>query len=335
MSYGFCCSEFLLLSPADQTKTLTGIKAAGATYVRISVPWSFIEPTQGTWVWGPLTAAIKAIIAAGLKPLLVLEHPKPQAGFWVFASDAPWATPAEYGVFCAAVVRQFPQVTDFELWNEPNLAGFWNPIDPVAFAPYVKAGYDAAKQIAQKSSAPGTQIALGGLAAAIDGSGFSWWPFGYFKTSADTVKYLTALYTAGCGGHFDAVGYHPYVGDPYTFKALEPQPSAPSITGISALRDVMAKNGDGAKDIWPTEWGFSTNTGVTGVTPAIQAQWLVEQWHSMAAYPLLSHSCIFSWRNMVLPGAAPNPADGQSNYGVVDANYLAKPALAALMGVVK
>jgi len=316
MSYGVNVVEAMVMAPTDQQKTMEGIKAAGATYVRMSVPWSYIEPTQGSWQWAALDQAVKVITTAGLKPLMVLEHPKPQTGFWFFASDAPWATPAEYGKFCTQVVKRYPQVTDYELWNEPNLIGWWKPIDPVTFAPYVKAGYSAAK-----TANPAASVALGGLAAAIDGSTFSWWPFGYFKVSADTRTYLTALYANGCGGHFDAVAYHPYVGDPYTFKPLEPVPTAPSIVGIGQLHDIMAKNGDGLKEIWPTEWGFST----TQMTEDQQAKWLVEQYNSMKTYTYLTHSCVFNWRDLTA-----DKTDANSNYGLVRQDYTAKPALAAM-----
>lgn len=330
MSYGFCSSGFLALPAADQQKEAAGIKAAGATYVRISLPWGTVETAQGVFSnMALITTGINTIINAGLKPLVVLDHPIPQSGFWIFAGNAAWATPAEYGNFCATIVKAFPQVTDYELWNEPNLLSFFNPVDPVAFAPYLKAGYSAAKK-----ANPSAHFALGGLAAALDYTGFvsSWSPllFGVMKETAQPSHYLAGLYAAGCKGFFDAVAYHPYVANPSTGVPMEPLPTHPSLTEFANLRAVMTENQDATMEIWPTEWGYSTGTAVNQVTPATQAAWLVEQAKLMATIPLISHSCPFSWRNM-----SASTTDVNSNFGVVDWAYNPKPALAALAGVLK
>jgi hypothetical protein len=326
MTYGFNLVEAAILPPADLAKCIAGIKATGATYARMSVPWGTVESTQGTYNLAPFVTAVNAALTAGLKPLLVLDHPKPQSGFWFFASDAAWATPVEYGKFCAAVAKAFPQVLDYEIWNEPNLLSFFNPVDPAVFAPYLIEGYTAAKK-----ANPAAQFALGGLAATVDYTGFvfSWTPFlfGVMKSSAQPSHYLTGLYAAGAKGHFDAVAYHPYVGNPSTFAPLEPIATAPSIVEIAALHDVMNKNGDGALEIWATEWGFST----AQVSEVQQASWLAEQWTSMATYhSYVTHVCPFTWRDWVAKSTAVN-----DNYGVLRFDYSPKPALAALAAVAK
>jgi polysaccharide biosynthesis protein PslG len=327
-TYGFCCSEAIELAPADLGKVMEGIKATGATYARMDVPWSLIEPTLGKFSFTGLPQAVAAAVGVGLKPLLVLNGPKPQSGFWFFAGDAAWATAAEFGNFCAAVVRAFPKVEDYEIWNEPNLLSFFRPVSPIAFAPYLKAGYTAAKK-----ANPAATFAMGGLAATVDYTGFIYslspFLFGTMAVTAQPSHYLAGLYGAGCKGFFDAVAYHPYVGNPATFVPMEPLVTHPSITEFANLRAVMLKNGDEIMEIWPTEWGYSVGTATDQVSAQIQAQWLVEQLRSMVSIPATSHSCPFCYRNMSAG------TDANSNFGVVAYDYTPKPALAALTSALK
>jgi polysaccharide biosynthesis protein PslG len=325
MSFGFCCSEAIDLAVADQVKVMVGIAHAGATFVRIDVPWSVIETSPGVYNYTPLAPAVNAALGAGLKPILVLNGPKPQTGFWFWAADATWATPGEYGNFVSAVVKQFPQVTDYELWNEPNLLSFFNPVNPVAFAPYLQAGYTAGKK-----TNPNATFALGGLAATVDYTGFVWsltpLLFGIFQVTAQPSHYLAGLYAAGCKGFLDAVAYHPYVGNPSTSTPEEPVVGNPSFQEFANLFAVMAANGNGTLEIWPTEWGFST----AQMSDAQQAAWLVEQATNMNNIPQLSHSCLFTYRDWTAPSTV-----ADNNFGVIDFDYTPKPALAALRGVLK
>jgi hypothetical protein len=67
------------------------------------------------------------------------------------------------------------------------------------------------------------------------------------------VTYLQQMYAAGAQGYFDAVAYHPYL---YTklFSTSSPYASAP-INQVQAMYALMVANGDGAKQIWATEYG--------------------------------------------------------------------------------
>jgi hypothetical protein len=93
---------------------------------------------------------------------------------------------------------------------------------------------------------------------------------------ADAV-YLAQCYTAGAGGHFDAVAIHPYnyifpgpvVGDPMIPQLEIPAtvvnqatgPESSLVGGAAIIHETMRANGDGAKTVWVTEAGFATDNG--------------------------------------------------------------------------
>ncbi len=84
-------------------------------------------------------------------------------------------------------------VHTYEVWNEPNLAGFWKPVaDPVRYTELLKAAYLAIKQ-----ADPLATVVSGGLAPALTSGG-----------DIDAREFAQAMYANGAQGYFDALGHH-------------------------------------------------------------------------------------------------------------------------------
>jgi hypothetical protein len=145
---------------------LKAMHAAGARWVRIPFLWLEVEKTKGVLDWTQLDADVRAAAVAGvaLHPVL-LGSPD-----WAIdtskrgAFDTFPSTPANYSSWVGAVVRRYglkgsfwtanrniPKrpITEWEIWNEPNLAAFFTgpQVSPLAYTRLLTAAYAAIKAV--------------------------------------------------------------------------------------------------------------------------------------------------------------------------------------------
>ena len=108
----------------------------------------------------------------------------------------------------------------------------------------------------------------------------------------EPVSFLTRMYAAGAAGSFDAVGHHPYSG-----ANVPTQPDSWNPwTYLPAVHELMVANGDGAKQIWMTEYGAPT-TGTGAVPEATQAL-MIDQAFAMAAdWEWAGPIFLFNWQD--------------------------------------
>jgi hypothetical protein len=228
------------------------------------------------------------------------------------------ADPAAFARFArAAATRYAPRgVHEWEVWNEPNSRVFWKPApDAGAYARLLALTHDAVK-----AADPAATVVTGGTAPAAD------------LTSGGTVvtiapqTFLSRIYAAGAGGHFDAVGHHPY-----SYPRL-PGTAAPDdgwwamLRPDGGLRPLMQANGDGHKRIWATEFGAHTLVGGEGgVTEAGQAEVLSVGWSLWKSYAWAGPFIVYTYQD----GALSSP-DRELFFGLRRADGSAKPALSVL-----
>jgi Glycosyl hydrolase catalytic core len=243
-----------------QTMEETGVRSN-----RFLMHWGAVQPSQGSFEWGPTDGLIGAFASHGIRAVPFLWG----SPSWVAASHAQppidgladlqaWqdfltAVVGRYGrggIYWAKEYRQrygpdakpLP-VQSWQVWNEPNLNKYFAP------GPSVE-GYTQLLQAsapAIRSQDPAARIVLAGMP-------------GYGDVNA--WQFLDDLYAApGIKDDFDAVALHPY---------------APNLGQlrheIERVREVMAKNGDRRTPLWLTEmgWGsappdrFGLNKGIEG-----------------------------------------------------------------------
>lgn len=124
-------------------------------------------------------------------------------------------------------------ITTWEIWNEPNLGGFWGG-KPSArgFARLLKVS-----AAGLRAGDPSAQILTGGV-----------FPFHTIRNTVDMTTYLNALYRVhGVKSSFDALGIHPY----------SPKPKG-VIRWVRVARRIMRRHGDGGTPIWVSEFGWVT-----------------------------------------------------------------------------
>src|SRR4051812_29208888 len=249
--------------------------------------------------------------------------------------------PSTFGSFLAAVGSRYAgKVQAYELWNEENLdreAGVGN-VDPSTYLPLLESGY-----MGVKAGDPSALAVLGAPSPTttnIPGS------------IMDDISYLQGLYAINGGeakAYFDILSAHPSgFSNPPDCTPATPECSLSgawntddsffAFTRVSQYRDVMVANGDDAKPIWFTEFGYCSNpTPPEGyeycryITPEQQAQFLSQAYQMARATPYVG--AMFAW-NLNFQLSVPQ-SDEKWGFGVVNADYSGRPAYGALLGMPK
>lgn len=110
-----------------------GMRAAGATSVKLIADWSAIEKERGTWRWEGLDLAVDLATRAGLRVVLVLSYtPKwaslatgPELNDPAIFSRQPPRHISDWEGFVSAIVTKYrAQVKDWQVWTALSLPLF-------------------------------------------------------------------------------------------------------------------------------------------------------------------------------------------------------------------
>lgn len=190
-------------------------------------------------------------------------------------------------------------VRAWQIWNEPNLAGYWEPRpNPRAYVRLLRAADVALKQVD-----PRAVVVTAGMP---------------FTGVGPEVAFLSQLYRAGVHGTFDALSIHDYAVTPG--GALE---------RLQTARAVMNRFGDRRKGLWVTEWSWAGGppnpyiVNHAGQRANIAAFLALVQHHR--AELRLDELMYYGWRDMV---SGPGPRSYWAyNLGLLSHGLLPKPAL--------
>lgn len=308
--------SYVLNEPADDlARDVARTRELGGTRYRFDVDWSVVEPTKGTYNWGPVDRVLDAVLSAGLTPLGVLAYAPPWAE--VAGADsmhgAPIDTPAFAAFAGAAAARYAGRINDWEIWNEPNNNLFWSPVpDPAVYTALLKQSYPAIK-----AAQPNSTVLAGALAPGSD----------HARGKMDPLTFLARMYDAGARGSFDALSVHPYS---YPWMPTDSTTSSWSaFQRMPLLHDLMTSNGDGGKSIWVTEFGAPTGTSSVAVSPDDQAKYLTEGLTAMSRLDYVHTVLIYSIRD-----SGVDAADPEQNFGLLDFAFSPKPAFGAVQRLV-
>lgn len=263
------------LTPGALASEIAGIKALNATWVRYDIQWNTVEPSPGQFYWSDYDRVVQAISASGLHSIVIIDYTPSWAaisGCSGFACEPNSAS--SYGQFAASVASRYAPygIDDWEIWNEPNNAGYFAPrADPAGYTAMLASASTAIRQIE-----PSAIILTGGLAPeSTDG------------TNMSPPDFLSAVYASGGRPYFNVVADHPY-----TFPVTPTYPNSADAWGqMSQMHAIMAANGDAGKQIWITEFG--SPTGGPGAT-ALTNSYGYGAWHVSEALQAETVSDFFS-----------------------------------------
>jgi hypothetical protein len=227
---------------AGQAGEWARMPAAGVESVRTAFRWSELQPAAGTLDLSTSDAIVAAAARRGIGVLPVVQHVPPWVALRPGDLLSPPSDPAAVESFFSALVARYgpdgslwrerpdlPRlpIRAWQVWNEPNHAGFWSE-QPFP-ASYVATLRAAAAGI--RRADPGATVVLAGL------TNKSWIALGQ-------------LYDAGARGLFDAVALHPFTAKPADVLRL-----------VRLARGEMRRHGDGRLPVWITEMSWPAAKG--------------------------------------------------------------------------
>lgn len=316
---GFAIPDGEYGGAAQRAAIIARLKALGVRWVRTDLRWSVVEATaKGSYDLAAADALVDLARANGIEVLWVVHGTpawaRPSGG----AAAGPPADLADWRDFLTAMVGHFSgarSVRHWEIWNEPNLNGFWRgTYTPAQFAAVHNAAYDAIK-----AADPGATVISAGLSSVPSTDAAT--PPAYVGAK----DFLAAMYAAGLRTRSDAIGMHPYS------RPFLPG-STLGYTGFEIMRSgiqaqLKTANADAAKPIWITEFGAPTNVA-SGAWEAMseddQRRSLEEAFDLCAGYAWAGP--IFWYGYQDRGGAA---ADPENWYGAFRPDGSAKPVAAA------
>lgn len=286
---------------------LERVQDSGSRWLRVDLDWCTLEQIGAGRVdiayqerLDLLTAATREV---GLRLLVQLRC----APRWATGAGGAGAYPADPGeverIARYLGDRYRGRVAAWEIWDEPNCVGGCPNGSPERYVEVLKAAYRGLK---------GTD---GG--ATVIGGG----------TSGNDVEWLRRMYAAGAAGWFDALAVHAFQEPASAAPDAPSQNSAYRLSTLPRVREVMLANGDGARSIWLTEFGWTTaRTGPRqGVSDNNQAQFLRQAVRQIdAQYPYVSTAIWYHLRDR--DDATPY----ENNFGLIHVRGSTKPAYDAL-----
>jgi hypothetical protein len=247
-------------------------------------------------------AQVRNAVAHGLQPLIMVNG----APTWAQGSDKPagkttvaWKPDATaFGRFAGALARRYsgsvpdpvapgrtlPRVSQFQIWNEPNLDLYLAPqwdrgkaFAPGRFRRLVDAGYTAIKSVQ-----PSATVVTAGLA-----------PFGDYGTSTGTrtppAAFLRSMLcldgklkrTCTARTRFDALAHHPYALRKPSGQAVNVDdvtvPDLGKLTRVLRAARKAGTLGPKAPGLWVTEVSYDSDApDPDGVPSATLSRWIPE-----------------------------------------------------------
>jgi hypothetical protein len=205
--------------------------------------WGNLETANGTYNWTTLNKFVSAAQTHGIDliytflgvPQWASSNPSDAScSSWPGSCDPPndlnsdgTGSNAQWDSFVTKIATQMsPQIKYWELWDEPNVAGYANP-KTWTTAQWIRMASDA------------RQIILGINPNAVILS----------PGTAVGTTWLTNFLAAGGGRYVDVIAFHGYANPPESVVSL-----------ITPVRAAMAAAGVSSLPLWDTEasWGLDT-----------------------------------------------------------------------------
>lgn len=283
--------------------------AAGGEIARLTIRWEEVQPeSSSAYDWSQFEPALDALADAGIAPLPILLGAPGWARDPGCGGSGAICPPAlshhdDFAGFAAAFAEEFGEdgLAAIEVWNEPNLAAFWQTSagpDPERYADLF-----AGARAAIRDVDPELTVLIGGLANPA-GSGL---PSG---RDISLATFLERFYTAVPAAALDpavALSIHPY-------PAVPAKPEDLLGTTLAAAERVIAERDPGRR-LWATEVGLST-TDPRGPRPPDereQAGAVMSALGRLEQVDAVQVALVYT-----LVDRAPDPAEpGQEGYGVI------------------
>ncbi|MCC7104698.1 MAG: hypothetical protein IT307_06110 [Chloroflexi bacterium] len=324
-------STFVYGRPDTTVRDLQKVTDLGFGWQKSLFRWRDLEGNcKGCFSWGEADRVVQASASQNLKIIGRLDF---QPAWASPAHNGPPVNYQDFADFVYAFVDRYKSgspngtVQAIEVWNEVNLDREWGggPINQQSAADYVRLlgmAYNAAKAADPNVTVISAGLSPNGVSAAF--------------AQPDDV-YLQWLFDAGLKGKYDVLGANANVQCPCVDAAPGSVPGFehPSFyfRRVEQLHDIMANNGDGDKQIWLMEFGWTTdkiNPGYSwyATTEDVKANLIVQafQYANQNWAPWIG---VMTLGTIADPGWGPN--DEQVWWSVTNPDGTTRPAYDRLM----
>ena len=275
------------VEPWKIKRTLEMVREMGAPWIVEYFPWSYYEPKPGNFQWDHPDLVIDHANRQGLTVIarlgLVPEWARPKESTDLYLDADHYA---DFGRYAAAFVERYQDRVQYViLWNEPNLSLEWGyrPVDPSAYVAMLRVVVPLIR-----AANPDVKILAGALAPTLAPPGSEW--------GMNDLDYLQAMYDAGAADYFDILAIHAYG---WHFAPDEPpDPQVVNLRRTELLREIMVRNGDGAKSAMITEAGWNDHPRWTrAVRPGQRITYTVDAFQlAQADWPWLESLSLWLFR---------------------------------------
>jgi len=257
---------FLWGEPDATDPVLSLARDGGFHWVKQRFEWRNIEGKgKGRFEWDEPDRLVDAAEARGLKIIARVDNQPQWASSKVtWPATSPPDRMEDWVDYVSALAARYKgRIQAYEIWNEPNLDREWGgqPPDPKAYTTMLQASYRAIK-----AADPGALVVSAGLSPTTTQS----------AQAMRDVDFYQGMYAAGAKGSYDVLGVHAagfkaapcadpaeVAGDPALSNPGDSSP--PDVKRVYAfrhvedVRQIMASNGDGDKQIGVLEMGWTTD----------------------------------------------------------------------------
>jgi hypothetical protein len=276
-------------------------RKAGAQYVRLVVPWSYIapatpdegfdaaDPESAGYSWSAFDATVEAAVAAGLTPILDIGW----TPNWAYSSPPGGGnagTPQidALGKFAHALAMHFdgtgatPAVKVYEVWNEPNLSLDLDPAKPSTYRAMTNAVADGVHSVDPANLVVAGELDPFGHPKNKKQKWYSAYPLAFMRSMLCLSKGKHPHTTCSAKVHFDVWAHHPYSFGGAFGKAtgadnveLGDLPKMRSLlrAGVRTHHVVSTHS----VQFWVTEFGWDTNPPRRGAASlSLASRWTAE-----------------------------------------------------------
>lgn len=303
------------VEPWKIQRTFAMVREMGASWIVEYFLWAAHEPAPGVYDWSHADLVVDHAVNQGLTVIARLgyvpEWARPARTTPLYLDEAGYD---HFARFAAAYATHFRgRVRYLIIWNEPNLSQEWGyrPVDPAGYAELLQRTAAAVRR-----ANPDMVLLGGALAPTLAPAGSEW--------GLNDLDYLQAMYDAGAGPAFDALAVHAYG---WTFGPDEPAAAnAVNFRRVELLRQIMVRNGDGAKPVLITEAGWNDHPRWTkAVRPAERARYTVAAYEmALNEWPWVEALCVWAFRYPAPTGTY------QDYYTFVGGDFQPKPIYLAV-----
>jgi hypothetical protein len=275
-----------LFQEQDPAGALDTVRADGISVVRLPVAWSTVapsepanptDPSDPAYDWSSVDARLDPVVSRGLTPLLVLYVPPA----WARRVDSSRITarPRAYADFATAIARRYSQVKYWQLWNEPNLASYFQDT-PQRYRDLVNAAYRSIHAVAADNV-----VVAGGLAPYTGPDGVH--PFEFMRKVLCMSRQPRSHPTCKGTVSADVWSHHPYTSGGPNHHAFYPGDASlgdlPQMRGlIRAAERAHHIKSVGRTRFCLTEFSWDTKgPDPDGVPLRRHARWVAEALYRM------------------------------------------------------